>query len=1136
MDVRDTLLLASASNKRRASLCTLFEDHFNLLESGTSHQTMLFLEQNHLCIAAVILDLTIPEKIDLSVLEKLTSLQLTEKIPVVAIVSGISSEIIEKTYDLGAIDVFISGYDPLILQRRVQNIIELFRHRWQLEDLVEAQASVLRQSNDAMVDALSSIIEYRSVESGQHILRIRHFTKILLTEISRFCPEYQLDEQTIGIISSAAALHDIGKISIPDSILNKPGKLSAQEWEIMKSHTIAGSRILETLHGVANDQYLRYAYNICYYHHERWDGNGYPEGIKGDAIPICAQVVGLADAYDALTTKRVYKKAFSYKKAANMIINGECGIFSPKLLECFKYVRDKFEALAKEYADGLSPKAESFDVTLPAPASINSLDTLQGVQAKFQTILHHLDGTVAEIDFDQGLFHILYNPNSELANLDSNSSFKDITNTLYPITVKEDHEKLHHFFNQGVEEFFESGARKTLQYFRMWKRFSKEPEVYQITFLRLDFSEDSRKMIAIWQKGTAFDIPDQNSVSLIASFAQRLSPELFCIRNDRLLTIEHAGIHLPSLLEYSEKEVLEYAPKGLTHFIYEKDVANVRKDLFMQLKQKTSAELIYRLVSKSGKLLWVVNRCWLMTASDGSEYLYGMLSDITHNKEQQQEYFHRLSQYQQIISHSNNILFEWNISNHTITFSSQWQDIFGYDPITENILYQLSGSHLHPEDVSTIFRHIHAMQTGTSYASMECRIANAEGRYLWCRIQATAAHDSAEKLMKIIGIITNIDSEKRAAKALLDRAEQDPLTKLLNKNTGRKQAEEYLSSFSNGARCALLIIDLDNFKQVNDRFGHMFGDSVLVQAAREIKQLFRSQDIICRIGGDEYMILMRGISDRELIRNRCIRLSAALGNIFENQLKDLKIGCSIGIALAPEHGNSYIELFQRADQALYQVKKQGKNSFAFYDAQNSAYLSAPKTNTAINEHIDSDDQPGLANQNIVYYAFERLYASANLETGIHDILDLIGRQMNVSRVYIFENSPDDKFCSNTFEWCNHGINPEIQNLQNISYEFDIPGYINLFNEQGIFYCPDITVLPQEAYDIVEVQGIQSMLQCAIMDNGQFKGYVGFDECTNQRYWTQEQIDTLSFLSKVLSVFLLKKRAQDETQQQSRTKE
>lgn len=1130
MDVRDTLLLASASNKRRASLCSLFEDNFNLLESANSHQTMLFLEQNHLCIAAILLDLTIPDKINLSVLEKLTSLKLAEEIPVIVIVSRTSPEIVASAFDFGATDVFISGYDPTILQRRVQNIIELFRHRWQLEDLVEAQASVLRQSNDAMVDALSSIIEYRSVESGQHILRIRHFTRILLNEIALFCPEYQLNEQTIAIISSAAALHDIGKISIPDSILNKPGKLDSEEWEIMKSHTIAGSRILETLHGVANDEYLRYAYNICFYHHERWDGNGYPNGISQEAIPICAQVVGLADAYDALTTKRVYKNPFPFKKAANMIINGECGIFSPKLLECFKNVTDKFEALAKEYADGLSPKSETFDVTLPAPASLNSLDTLQGVQAKFQTILHHLDGTVAEIDFNQELFHILYNPNPELASLDSNSSFKDIPNALYPITLKEDHEKLHLLFNQGIEDFFESGARKLLQYFRTPNSLVKKPDIYQITFLRLDFSEESRKMIAIWQKGTVFDLPDQTSAPLTAAFSHYLLPEILCLRNDRVLTIEHAGTALSNLLNYTEKELLENAQKGLINYIYQNDISNVRKELLSKLHKKNSADIIFRLVSKSGKVIWVLNKCWLITAFDGTEYLYCMLSDITHNKEQQRDYLQRLSQYQKIFSYTDSILFEWNINNHTISFSPQWKELFGYEPITDNILYKLSASHLHPEDVSTIFKHIHAMQTGVSYASMEARIANAEGRYLWCRIQATATRDTFEKLVKVSGVITNIDSEKKAAKALLDRAEQDPLTKLLNKNTGRKQAEEYLSSFSDGARCALLIIDLDNFKQVNDRFGHMFGDSVLVQAAREIKRLFRSQDIICRIGGDEYMVLMRGIADRELIRNRCLRLSSTLGNIFETQLKEFKLGCSIGIALAPEHGNSYIELFQHADQALYQVKKQGKNNFAFYDAQKSSYLTSQPANTAINDYIDSDEQPDLSSHNIVYYAFERLYSSANLESGIHDILELIGRQMNVSRVYIFENSPDNKTCSNTFEWCNHGINPEIHHLQNISYETDIPGYTNNFNEQGVFYCPDIKILPEDAYKIVETQGIKSMLQCAIMDNGQFRGYVGFDECSEQRYWTQEQIDTLSFFSKILSVFLLKKRAQEETQQ------
>ncbi|MBP3700425.1 MAG: HD domain-containing protein, partial [Lachnospiraceae bacterium] len=410
MDARDTLLLACETSGSREALRSLFEDSFNLLEADNSHQARLFMEQNYNCIAAVILDITVPSKINRGTLHGIEKISLSEDIPIVVISKDNDSDAIVTIFERGATDVYPPDCDPYVLQHRVHNIVELYRHKWHLQELVEEQSAILRHSNDAMVDALSSIIEYRSVESGQHILRIRRFTQILLEEISRSCPEYKLTDATIRIISSASALHDVGKISIPDSILNKPGNLTEEEWEVMKSHSITGCRILESLSDVGNQEYLRYAHNIAHYHHERWDGSGYPEGLAGDTIPICAQVVGLADAYDALTSKRVYKDAYSFERALNMILNGDCGAFSPKVLECFKQVSGKFEQLAQSYADGCSPKADNFDVTLPGPVQQADQNTLQAVQAKYQSMLHYANATVAEVDLDQGLFHLVYNP------------------------------------------------------------------------------------------------------------------------------------------------------------------------------------------------------------------------------------------------------------------------------------------------------------------------------------------------------------------------------------------------------------------------------------------------------------------------------------------------------------------------------------------------------------------------------------------------------------------------------------------------------------------------------------------------------------------------------------------------------
>ena len=1129
MNGRDTLLLACGTAETRSDLRSIFQESFNLLETDNSQQTMLLLKQNHDCIAAVLLDIAASEKINASLLEKIRDIPKMDQIPVLIIAGEKNPELVSRAFELGATDVVFSDYDSVVLLQRVETIVWLYRHKWHLEELVEEQAAILRHSNEAMIDALSSIIEYRSVESGQHILRIRRFTQILLEEVARNCPEYDLTPAAISIISSAAALHDIGKIAIPDAILNKPGKLTQEEWAVMKSHSLTGCQLLETLGDIGDPEYLRYAHNICHYHHERWNGGGYPEGIRGDDIPICAQVVGLADAYDALTSSRVYKEAFSFEKSVNMIINGECGVFSPKLLECFKGVAPQFEKLACAYADGLSPHSETFDVTLPSPVHRKGQDTLHNVQSKYQALLHYINGMTLEIDLNQQIFHMIYNPYPEMAPLSSSTSYEEAQAYLLHLVVPEEQDVFRSFLQEDIPYFLKNGMRKQIHYFHTADADETHTALYQITLLRPELDDENNKFLIIWQKSLSAGRPAGKNLLSQWEAAQIMVPCQVIYRNDHWHTLKSISGDLSALVGWSEKELELLFENHLMELVIPEDLARVHQIMAEHLENGSYVELTYRMRHKDGREIWVLNKSLLSIGEDGREYFTGILTDVTKSKQTQNRLQFNLQQYESIFGYTQNIIFEWDIVNDTISFSDRWYELFGYMPIRENVLSTLhTNSHFHPEDVPKMFEMVHNMQNGAKHQMIETRIAKRGGRYLWCRHQATALHDEEGRLLKIHGIILNVDDEKRAAQALQDRAERDALTKLFNKQTAQKQAEEYLSSHPHGAACALLIIDLDNFKHINDSFGHMFGDAVLTQAAKEIKKLFRAQDIVGRIGGDEFMVLMRDISDGELVEARCSRLISSFQGIYRNQLGDIPISCSIGVALSPQHGTAYHELFQRADQALYQAKDKGKNCFCFFNKEDAFYFSRKKPATAISTHIDSDELSRMSSQNIVQYTFRRLYDSGDVETTVHDVLALVGKTMNVSRVYIFENDRENKTCSNTFEWCNAEVQPEIQNQQKISYETDIPGYENNFNENGMFYCSDIHTLPKEQYEILKSRGIKSLLQCAIMDNGIFRGYVGFDECVAPRLWTQDQIDTLSFFSEMLSTFLLKKRAQDET--------
>lgn len=1124
MDKHDTLLISSGSPEDRELLRGVLEDRYNLLEASNAVQTMLLLRQNVSCIAAAVLDITVLDKLDRELLNRQEAREFLTQIPVIIICSEDSPELLSRAFSFGAADVIPLDYDPHAMLRRIETIVELHLHKQYLQSMVEEQANILRHSNETMVDALSSIIEYRSVESGQHILRIRHFTKILLEEVVRCCPEYQLSDTHIAIISSASALHDIGKIAIPDAILMKPDALTDEEREIMKTHAVTGCRILDTLGDMGDPEYMRYAHNICHYHHERWDGRGYPEGLAGEDIPICAQVVGLADVYDALTTKRVYKDAYSFPKAVNMILKGECGAFSPKLLECFKHVTDSYEALARAYADGLPPKAEAFDVILPAPDALDDNDSLEMTRSKYMALLHYVDVFLVEFDLDRGHYHLIYNPYPELAQLHDTDSYEDLKALiLEKVVVADERERMRRFIEQDIPAFMQEGLRRLSVYFRLRSKNAAGEELFEVTLLRPSpIKPSQRRFGVVCRKAEA-----PGKAAPAESKVYTLAESTYCCRNDPCFSLVEVGSETYELAGYSVEEIRTELGGRLIELAHPEDRELVRSEFDRQLQHGTGVKLEYRVVQKDGSVMWVLNKSRMVVDSDGQEYIYSFLTDISNTRRAYDDLSDKLRRYEIILAQTENVLFEWDMVRDAISFSETWEKIFGFVPMTENVRSQLTdGSRFHPDDIPLLFDCISNIENGSNYETVEVRVATAMGRYLWCRFRASALRDKNGNLRKVAGIIINIDAEKQAERLLQDRAERDSLTKLLNKNAARKQGEEYFSRFPEGASCAMLIIDLDNFKQINDRYGHLFGDAVLTRAAREIGKLFRNQDIVSRIGGDEFMVLMRGVSDRRLLEERCRRLIQIFQTIFRSQGYKLSLSCSIGIAVSPQHGTSYFELFNHADRALYQAKARGKNGFCFYDGSDEKFPSGNAQGTVISTPIDSDEEPGLADDNIVRYAFQRLYASKDVESSVNDILALIGQKMNVSRVYVFENSDDNKFCSNTYEWCNEGVAPQIENLQNISYEEDIPNYEDNFNEQGIFYCPDVSVLPREIRSIVEPQGIKSMLHCAIREGGVFRGYIGFDECVEQRLWTKEQIQTLTYFSGMLSVFLMKQREQE----------
>lgn len=358
-----SILIVDDNEINRGILGEIFKEKYEILEAGDGVEAMKVMTENEDKLAAILLDLVMPEMDGYAVLEAMQKKDnLNDTIPVLMITADTSTEAERTSYQKGAADVIHKPFDPVIVDKRVSRTVELFDHKNNLEMQVDDQTRVLKKqfvylkkqeerlknSNERVIDTIATIVEFRSMESSYHLKRIKGFVRILALAAMNNYPELGLNPHLIDVITQASAMHDIGKISVPDSILLKPGRLTNEEFEVMKSHTTRGSEVIEMIKDVQDKEYYEVCLDICRHHHERYDGGGYPDGLRGEQNSIAAQLTAISDVYDALVSDRVYKAAYPVDKAYDMIKNGECGVFSPKILACFEFARPDMEKLVAQ--------------------------------------------------------------------------------------------------------------------------------------------------------------------------------------------------------------------------------------------------------------------------------------------------------------------------------------------------------------------------------------------------------------------------------------------------------------------------------------------------------------------------------------------------------------------------------------------------------------------------------------------------------------------------------------------------------------------------------------------------------------------------------------------------------------------
>lgn len=334
-----TILIVDDSEINRDILSSILSNEFNIIEASGGKECIEALEKYGTEISLVLLDIMMPEVDGFDVLRYMSNHHLIEDIPIITITGDESGETIRKAYEMGVSDFIGRPFDTKVVYRRVLNTINLYEKQRRLISTVSDEILEKEKNSRILVDILSQVAEFRSGMGSEHVININKITELLLIRLREKTAKYDLSEKDVYLITTASSLHDIGKVGVDSAILNKPGKLTPEEFEQVKKHTLIGAEMVMNIGEFRNEPLVRYAHDICLYHHEKYDGKGYPKGLIGDEIPIAAQVVALADVYDALTAKRVYKDAYSAEEAVQMIVDGECGKFNPLLMECLLDIR-----------------------------------------------------------------------------------------------------------------------------------------------------------------------------------------------------------------------------------------------------------------------------------------------------------------------------------------------------------------------------------------------------------------------------------------------------------------------------------------------------------------------------------------------------------------------------------------------------------------------------------------------------------------------------------------------------------------------------------------------------------------------------------------------------------------------------
>jgi putative two-component system response regulator len=798
---KQKILVVDDCQLNRELLISILEDRYELEEASGGIQAVTTLRQRASEFSLLLLDLNMPEVNGFDVLAYMNRYHWIDELPVIVISAETSSSYIERAYDLGATDFIRRPFDATLVRCRVRNTLLLSARQRGLMTIVDEQIREKKRDNELVISILSHIVESHNSESGPHTQHIGMITDLLLHRLVQKTHRYGLSLNDISLIVMASALHDIGKIAIPNEIINKPGPLTPEEFEIMKGHTLAGVRMLDSLPDYQQAEPLvQVTYEICRWHHERYDGSGYPDGLKGDEIPISAQAVSLADVYDALTSKRCYKDAYSHETAMEMIFGGQCGAFNPLLLECLEELEDEIRQAMEE------------DETQPVPA--HEMDKVAvRLQASGLSASDHL---LQRLDLERQQFQFLYETAQEPL----------FWYTVSPSLININEACQHMFGLEGtiydpkqdkkfLQVLGESPLRAVLE--QVYRTSPDSPEVVVDLHLKADGEVRLYRCICrtIWAPGN-----DRHYTGVVGRL----------VDVDRQLRIKIADGRI------NVRRAKDLVQNGLC----------VMNGLEAQLAMEYLG-----LVFDSVRLVDVDN-CRVVDPECTSRCQRGRCFDCWKKTDRCE-----------------------NCTSATCLATKHRTSKLEY---VDDKIYRAQSMYVEVD--------------GKPYVlEMVNQVANENMLEGYSRESIIAAIGAHNKTLYT-----------------------DPVTSVYN----RRYYEDKLRHLSDARSVAMM--DVDDFKHINDTWGHQAGDVALARIAQAIRDCVRTTDSVVRYGGDEFVVVFRGIPE-EVFQRKLLEIQASVSAVHIEAYPDIR--CSVSVGGCCGQG-TVAELLSQADREMYRNKRNKK--------------------------------------------------------------------------------------------------------------------------------------------------------------------------------------------------------------------